>query len=219
MSQSIDSPSLTEKDPRSMTPHQRITWFCKRYRDWPLAQAKNTMDRNKKCPKCNESIGRNDFIAFLLIAFTTIESLGKFLSGKPEMATRDAFLLFIEEYMHPDWQKEVNNDEYDNKAKGNEKWYLRKEHVTYAQRFYKNFRCSLVHSMYINKDAIDSDLQTDYFDYVPSRKTHILGIHPIKLLNDLEAGVESYLKDLEDSREEDDISKNFLKEFNHYFGI
>lgn len=219
MSNNINSPSLTENNLREMTPDERVKWFCKRYREWPLAQAKNTMDRDKKCQKCSEPIGRNDFLAFLLIVFTTIESLGKFLSGDLKIGSREAFIKFIEKYMHPDWQTEIFNDKHNINAKGQEKWYLRKPQFTYAERFYKNFRCGIVHAMFIYVDAINSEGQTDLFDFDPNRETYILGIHPIMLLNELVTGVEKYLKDLEFSCEGSDIRENFHKVFNHYFKV
>lgn len=187
----------------SMSEQDRIEWFCGRYREKILKQVKNTIDRTQVNIVDGKEEKRNDYYPFLVTVCAVIDSLGAYYTGKTQNATKKRFLKFMEDYLDPQWQTKKE------KEKSNQK-------ISYAERFYTNFRCSLIHSMVIANDAIENE-QQDYFDYDENRKEYRLGIKTDALKEDFVKGVEKYLKDLENSSPGEDIWKNFNVVFEHYF--
>lgn len=202
MSNNFASYSLTENDLSIMTQEKKISWFCGRYRTWVVKQVKDAYEKT------------GAFLSLLISVCTTIDSLGAYFAGKPE-AQRRTFIKFMYKYLDPRWKRRVTNERYDPSAKGRESWYLKKKRVTYAERFYMNFRCSLIHFMYIRGDGIEGN-QKDYFDY-NNRRQYRLAIKPRKLLKDFKNGVEKYLKKLESSSNRSSIQKKFFKTFSSCF--
>ena len=118
-------------------------------------------------------------------------------------------------YLDRRWKRRVTNERYNPSEKSKAKWYLKKKQVTYAERFYMNFRCSLIHSMYIRGDTIESN-QGGYFDY-NNRRQYRLAIKPSELLKDFKNGVEKCLKEIESASNGSSIRMNFFKTFSNYF--